>query len=127
MQMDPSTLPASLCLEAQRAAQRTGLSLPETIAESQRLGLAIYREKLGADSRTNQKPCNLFQIALATGLTLEEVGWRCLELGLPILAEQLCVQPSVGLQPFSDEESRRCFAAPHPEFDALAAHWAHYP
>ena len=122
--MDPSTLPASLSIEAQRVAQRTGLSLPETIQESHRLGLAIYRERLNRDSRTNPKVFNVFQISFATGLSIEKVGRHCMELGLPILLEQLWVEPVAGLQPLSEEESRRCFEAPHPEFDALAAHCA---
>jgi hypothetical protein len=111
-------------METQRVAQRTGLSLQETIEESRGVGLAIYRERLNRDSRTNLKVFNVFQISFATGLSIEEVGWRCMELGLPILLEQLCVEPLAGLQPLSEEESRRCFEVPHPEFDALAAHCA---
>jgi len=122
--MDPSTLPENLSIEAQRAAQRTGLSLPETIEESRSLGLAIYRERLNRDSRTHPKVFNVFQISFTTGLTVKEVGWRCMELGLPILLEQLCVEPVAGLQPLSEEESRRCFEAAHQESDAVAAHCA---
>ena len=125
--MDPSELPEELLTEAQRVAQRTGLSLPETIQESHGLGLAIYRERINRDPRTNPKVWNVFQISFATGLPVEEVGWRCIELGLPILLQQLCVEPLAGLQLLSEEESRRCFEAPHPEFDAVAAHCASLP
>jgi len=125
--MDPSELPKELLTEAQRVAQRTGLSLAETIQESHGLGLAIYRERLNRDSRTSPKVFNVFQISLATGLPIEEVGRRCIELGLPILLEQLWVEPLAGVQVLSEEESRRCFEAPHPEFDAVAAHCASLP
>jgi hypothetical protein len=125
--MDPGTLPTSLSIEAQRVAQRTGLSLPETIQESHGLGLAIYRERLNRDTRTRPKVWNVFQISFATGLSFEEVGRRCVELGLPILLQQLCVEPLAGLQLLFEEESRRCFEAPHPEFDAVAAHCASLP
>jgi hypothetical protein len=108
-------------------AQRTGLSLPETIQESHGRGLAIYRERLNRDSRTSPKVWNVFQISFATGQPFEEVGWRCVELGLPVLLEELCVEPLAGLQPLTEEESRRCFEAPHPEFDAVAAHCASLP
>jgi hypothetical protein len=33
----------------------------------------------------------------------------------------------VALEPFTQEESRRCFATPNPEFDTLAAHCAALP
>jgi len=122
--MDPSELPEEVLTEAQRVAQRTRLSLSETIQESYGLGLAIYRERLNRDSHTSPKVFNVFQISFATGLPIEEVGWRCIELGLPILLEQLCVEPLAGLQPLTEEESGRCFEAPHPEFDAVAAHCA---
>jgi hypothetical protein len=125
--MDPSELPEELLIEAQRVAQRTGLCLSETIQESHGLGLAIYRERLNRDSRSTPKVFNVFQISFATGLPMEEVGWRCTELGLPILLEQLCVESLAGLQPLSEEESRRCVEARHPEFDAVAAHCASLP
>jgi hypothetical protein len=125
--MDSRTLPETLSTEAQRVARRTGLSLPETIEQSHRLGLAIYRERLNRDSRSNPKLYNVFQISFATGLTVEEVGWHCIELGLPILVEQLCVEPLTGLRPFSEEESRSCFEVAHPDFDAVAAHCALLP
>jgi hypothetical protein len=35
--------------------------------------------------------------------------------------------PLKNLKPFTREESRRCFATPDPEFDALAAHCASLP
>ena len=108
-------------------AQRTGLSLPETIEQSYRVGLALYRERLDPDARTQLKPHNVFEISFATGLTVEEVGCRSIELGLPILVEQLCVEPLAGLQPLSEEESRRCFEVARPDFDAVAAHCASLP
>jgi hypothetical protein len=41
----------------------------------------------------------------------------------------LAVPPGLlkNLQPFTAEESRRCFATPYPEFDALATHCASLP
>lgn len=125
--MKPDTLPANLSQEAQKVAQRTGLSLDETIEESRRLGFSRLRETIPPDPRTHLKPYNIFVASHATGLSVEEVAWRCVELGLPILAEQLCVEPLADLQPLSREDSRRCFAVPNPDFDAAAAHCASLP
>lgn len=120
-------LPASLSKEAQRVTQRTGISLTETIEESCRLGFPIFREGLVPDTRTNLKPCNIYIASRATGLDVQAIEWRCVELGLPLLVEQLCVAPLAGLRPLSWNESRRCFKIPRPEFDVVAAFCASLP
>jgi hypothetical protein len=46
---------------------------------------------------------------------------------LPDLVERLSLDLVKNLKPFTADESRRCFAIPDPEFDALAAHCAALP
>ena len=52
---------------------------------------------------------------------------QSMKLGLPGLVTQLTPSPHNNLKPFTPAESRRCFAIPDPEFDALAAHCASLP
>jgi hypothetical protein len=49
------------------------------------------------------------------------------KLGLPGLFAQSSPNLFKNLRPFTPVESRRCFAAPDPEFDALASHCASLP
>ena len=52
---------------------------------------------------------------------------QSMKLGLPGLVERLSPDPLKNLKPMTAEETRRCFAMPDPEFDALAAHCASLP
>jgi hypothetical protein len=65
--------------------------------------------------------------AQQTGLSMADTMRQSMKLGLPSLVERLTADPPKNLKPFTAEESRRCFAKPDPEFDALAAHCAALP
>jgi hypothetical protein len=80
----PLAVPADLLKEVRKAAQKTGLSMADTMRQSIKIGLPDLVERLSSDLLKN-------------------------------------------LKPFTPEESRRCFATPDPEFDALAAHCAALP
>jgi len=65
--------------------------------------------------------------AQQTGLSMADTMRQSMKLGLPGLVERLSPDPLNNLKPFTPAESRRCFAIPQPEFDALAAHCASLP
>ena len=62
-----------------------------------------------------------------TGLSMADTMRQSMKLGLPGLVERLSPDPLKKLKPFTPAESRRCFATPHPEFDAVAAHCSSLP
>ncbi|HTA28991.1 MAG TPA: hypothetical protein VK731_00825 [Candidatus Cybelea sp.] len=69
----------------------------------------------------------LRKAARQTGLSVADTMRQSMKLGLPGLVERLSSDPLKNLKPFTAAESRRCFANPDPEFDALAAHCAALP
>jgi hypothetical protein len=70
---------------------------------------------------------DLRKVAQQTGLSMSDTMRQSMKLGLPSLVERLSPDPLKNLQPFTQEETRRCFGRPEPEFDALAAHCAALP
>jgi hypothetical protein len=70
---------------------------------------------------------DLRKAARQTGLSVADTMRQSMKLGLPGLVERLSPDPLKNLKPFTAQESRRCFATPDPEFDALAAHCAALP
>lgn len=65
--------------------------------------------------------------AQQTGLSVADTMRQSMKLGLPKLVEQLAGESIKNLEPFTEEEARRCFEIPDPEFDALSAHCAPLP
>ena len=70
---------------------------------------------------------DLRKAAQQTGLSMADTMRQSMRLGLPGLVERLSPDPLKNLKPLTPAESRRCFATPDPEFDALAAHCASLP
>jgi hypothetical protein len=70
---------------------------------------------------------DLRRAAQQTGLSMADTMRQSMKLGLPNLVERLSPDPLKSLKPLTPAESRRCFATPDPEFDALAAHCASLP
>ncbi len=61
------------------------------------------------------------QAAGETGLSMADAMRQSIRLGLPKLKEQLSVKQ---LKPFTEEECKRCWGTPNPEFDDLERHCA---
>jgi hypothetical protein len=70
---------------------------------------------------------DLRKAARKTGLSMADTMRQSIKLGLPGLVDRLSPDPLQNLKPFTAAETRRCFATPDPEFDALAAHCASLP
>jgi hypothetical protein len=70
---------------------------------------------------------DLRKAAQQTGLSMADTMRQSMKLGLPGLVTRLSPDPVKNLKPFTAAESKRCFATPDPEFDALAAHCASLP
>jgi hypothetical protein len=89
----------------------------------------------GSSMKTNTYPLavpsdllkDLRKAAQQTGLSMADTMRQSMKLGLPGLVTRLSPDPRKNLKPFTAAESKRCFATPDPEFDALAAHCASLP
>ena len=62
--------------------------------------------------------------AKQTGLSMADTMRQSIRLGLPKLVDKLSLEE---LKPLTEEECRKCWEMPDPEFDALAAHCAALP
>lgn len=67
------------------------------------------------------------ETANQTKLSMADAIRQGLRLGLPKLRETLRPPDNGPLKPFTRDEVRRCWEAPDPEFDKLAAHCAALP
>lgn len=63
--------------------------------------------------------------AKKTHLSIADVMRQSIIAGLPII--EVALSPVSGVKPLTEEEARRCWEVPDPEFDALAAHCASLP
>ena|SRR6266478_5492360 len=67
------------------------------------------------------------QAAKQTGLSMADAMRQSMKLGLPKLVEDLTMEKLKRIKPLTDEECRRCWQTPNPEFDDLEAAMAKRP